>query len=109
MFIISPLPGETVEEARAKQRGRSDNPALIETMLAGSVELVGTPETVAEQMGEVMEEVGGDGFLFTMPGFRLSRRSITEVTDGLVPALERRGLVRTEYRHTHLRDTLAEF
>ena len=30
---------------------------------AGKVELVGTPDQVAAQMDEVMEEVGGDGFL----------------------------------------------
>ena len=32
-----------------------------------------------------------------------------EVTDGLVPALQRRGLVRTEYSKPTLRETLREF
>jgi len=32
-----------------------------------SVDLIGTPDSVAAKMGEVMEEVGGDGFLFSMP------------------------------------------
>jgi hypothetical protein len=39
----------------------------------------------------------------------ISRRAILEVTEGLVPALQRRGLVRTEYTKTTLRETLLEF
>jgi len=77
--------------------------------VADSVELVGTPDQVAAKMGEVMEEVGGDGFLMTSPGMRLSRRYISEITDGLVPALQRRGLARSSYTYEHLRDTLTEF
>jgi len=72
-----------------------------------SVDLVGTPEQVAGQMAEVMEEVGGDGFLFALPN--VSRRSVCEITDGLVPALQQRGLVRREYTGRHLRDHLMEF
>lgn len=77
--------------------------------LVSSMELIGTPEQVAEQMGAAMEEVGGDGFLLTTPVLRVSRRYIVEVTDGLVPALQKRGLVRSHYSHTLLRDTLREF
>jgi FMN-dependent oxidoreductase (nitrilotriacetate monooxygenase family) len=77
--------------------------------VADSVEFVGTPDEVAEQMGEVADAVGGDGFLLTTPTQRVSRRYINEVTDGLVPALQRRGLARTEYAFDHLRDTLLEF
>ena len=58
-------------------------------------------------MGEVMEEVGGDGFLFTQGN--MTRRTIAEVTDGLIPALQQRGLVRTAYEHKHLRDNLLAF
>jgi FMN-dependent oxidoreductase (nitrilotriacetate monooxygenase family) len=76
---------------------------------SSSVELIGTPDQVADRMAEVMEAVGGDGFLIKAPFHRLSRRYIAEVTDGLVPALQRRGLTRTRYEHTLLRDTLKEF
>ena len=69
----------------------------------------GTPDQVAERMGEVMEEVGGDGYLITTPKQRLSRMVISEITDGLIPALQRRGLTRDSYNHTHLRDHLREF
>ena len=73
----------------------------------GSVELVGTPDGVAAQMAEAMQEVGGDGFLFSMPN--ISRRSVAEIEDGLVPALQKRGLVRKAYGHEQFRDNLLEF
>ncbi len=66
-------------------------------------DLVGTPDKVAGQMAELMEEVGGDGFVFTG---NLTRRYIAEITDGLVPALQRRGVVRRAYEHQHFRDNL---
>ncbi|RIL00019.1 MAG: FMNH2-dependent monooxygenase [Proteobacteria bacterium] len=74
-----------------------------------SIPLCGSPETMADDMAEIMEEVGGDGFLITMHNQAVSRRNLTEVTDGLVPALQRRGLVRTEYTGRTLRETLREF
>jgi FMN-dependent oxidoreductase (nitrilotriacetate monooxygenase family) len=86
--------------------------SLREAMLSyrgtsGSVELVGTPDAVAARMGGAMEEVGGDGFLFSMGD--VSRRTIAEVADGLVPALQRRGLARRAYGHAMFRDNLLEF
>jgi hypothetical protein len=53
--------------------------------------------------------VGGDGFLIKHPFHQISRRYINEVTEGLVPALQRRNLVRTEYTKPTLRETLREF
>jgi FMN-dependent oxidoreductase (nitrilotriacetate monooxygenase family) len=73
------------------------------------LEFIGSPDTVAERMGQVMEAVGGDGFLISTPFQRTSRRFITEVTEGLVPALQRRGLARTAYTGTTLREVLREF
>ena len=77
--------------------------------LPKELELIGSPETVAGRMAEIMEGVGGDGFLISTPFQRTSRRFVNEVTEGLVPALQRRGLVRTEYKSQTLRDTLKEF
>ena len=56
-----------------------------------------------------MKQVGGDGFLVTSPVMRLNRRYVTEITDGLVPELQKRGLTRSEYTTTMLRDHLREF
>jgi FMN-dependent oxidoreductase (nitrilotriacetate monooxygenase family) len=72
-----------------------------------SVELVGTPDSVAARMGEVIEEVGGDGYLFSLNN--VSRRTLAEIEDGLVPALQRRGLMRKIYAHEQFRDNLLEF
>ena len=72
-----------------------------------SIELVGTPDSVAARMGEVMEEVGGDGYLFSLPN--VSRRTLAEIEDGLVPALQDRGLVRKAYGFEQFRDNLLEF
>ena len=81
-----------------------------EQVTRGITGLVGTPDQVAMRMAEVMEEVGGDGFLITRPNTTLiSREYIHAICDGLVPALQRRGLARTEYKKVHLRDTLREF
>jgi FMN-dependent oxidoreductase (nitrilotriacetate monooxygenase family) len=77
--------------------------------VSDSIELVGTPDQVAEKMGETMEGVGGDGFLISAPYMRVSKQYITEICEGLIPALQRRGLTRTEYTGSHLRDTLREF
>jgi len=70
-------------------------------------ELVGSPDSVAGQMQEIMQEVGGDGFLIFNTYF--DRRYVMEVCDGLVPELQRRGLTRKAYAHHHLRDNLLEF
>ena len=72
-----------------------------------SVELVGTPDSIAAQMAEAMEETGGDGFLFSLPN--VSRRVLAEIEDGLVPALQARALTRAAYTHKHFRDNLLEF
>lgn len=69
--------------------------------------LVGTPDAVAAKMGELVDEVGSDGLLIT--NMSVDRRYISEVADGLAPALQRRGLMRTGYTHDHFRDNLLEF
>jgi FMN-dependent oxidoreductase (nitrilotriacetate monooxygenase family) len=70
-------------------------------------ELVGSPDSVAAQLDEIMQHVGGDGFLFNQDA--LTRHSFSTITDGLVPALQRRGLVRQEYGSNFLRENLFEF
>ncbi len=73
------------------------------------LQLIGTPDEVADKMGAAMEVIGGDGFLVSTPFQRASRRAVVEITEGLVPALQRRGLVRTRYEGTTLREVLREF
>ncbi len=89
--------------------GKTLRQLVIEGGKSGALDAVGTPDQVAETMAAVMEEVGGDGFLIRQPFNDISRRAILEVTEGLVPALQRRGVVRTEYTKPTLRETLREF
>jgi FMN-dependent oxidoreductase (nitrilotriacetate monooxygenase family) len=114
--LDSPLPddistnGERGSLEKFVQRGSGKT--LRQLVLDGpldAVNLVGSPDTVADTMGKVMAEVGGDGFLFISPSMRINRRYVIEITDGLVPALRRRGLVRTRYAHDHFRDNLLDF
>jgi hypothetical protein len=39
----------------------------------------------------------------------VTRRTLAEVEDGLVPALQRRGLVRKAYEHAQFRDNLLAY
>ncbi len=99
---------QTLDDFKRKAGNRSLREAVAAySSDGGSVELVGTPDGVAGQMAEAMEAVGGDGYLFSMPD--ISRRTIAEVEDGLVPALQRRGLVRKAYGCEQFRDNLLEF
>jgi FMN-dependent oxidoreductase (nitrilotriacetate monooxygenase family) len=99
---------QTLDEFRRKNAGKTLREAMMDhNTTALSVELVGTPDSLAARMGEVMEEAGGDGFLFSMPN--VTRRTLAEVEDGLVPALQARGLVRAAYTHRQFRDNLLEF
>jgi alkanesulfonate monooxygenase SsuD/methylene tetrahydromethanopterin reductase-like flavin-dependent oxidoreductase (luciferase family) len=99
--------GETASFMRFAQLG-SGKP-LSQLVQEDVVDIVGTPEQCADHMATVMEEVGGDGFLIRDQMQHINRRTILEVTEGLVPALQRRGLVRTEYTGNTLRETLREF
>jgi FMN-dependent oxidoreductase (nitrilotriacetate monooxygenase family) len=99
---------QTLDQLKKLANGRTLRQTMSEYNVTGlSIELIGTPDSVAAQMGEAMEEVGGDGFLFSMPN--VSRRLLAEIEDGLVPALQDRGLVRAAYGHMQFRDNLLEY
>ncbi|GAA1380615.1 NtaA/DmoA family FMN-dependent monooxygenase [Pseudonocardia kongjuensis] len=87
--------------------GRTLREVAVELARAATTRLAGTPDSVAARMAETMAEVGGDGFLFSSND--VSRRTVAEITDGLVPALQQRGLVRTGYEHAMFRDNLLAF
>ncbi|CAN5881058.1 NtaA/DmoA family FMN-dependent monooxygenase [soil metagenome] len=68
------------------------------------VDFVGTPESIADHMQDIMGQVGGDGFMLT--DYYLDRRGLAALTDGLVPELRRRGLVQADYTHEMARPNL---
>ncbi len=108
--LDEPLPELTTNghQTIAKQySGRTPREIIRAGRSIQGADLVGTPDAVAQKMAEIMEEVGGDGFLVTDPEF--TRRYISEVADGLVPELQRLGVVRTRYEHVKLRDNLLAF
>ena len=99
----------SLEKFAAKGKGKTLRQMVTDDAFASNEDLVGTPDEVAAVMENMMQEVGGDGFLLTSPVFRLNRRYVAEITDGLVPALQRRGLTRTSYTHEQFRDNLLEY
>lgn len=79
---------------------------ILSTRHISDLGLVGSPDTVAVKLGEIMQEVGGDGILLDP---EMTRHGISLVTDGLCPALQRRGLVRSGYSHNTFRENLFDF
>jgi FMN-dependent oxidoreductase (nitrilotriacetate monooxygenase family) len=64
---------------------------------------VGTPETIADEMGLWLAEEAADGFTVVLP---FLPQGLDDVADRLVPELQRRGLFRKDYEGTTLREHL---
>jgi len=96
-----------LDNLRKWANGRSIR-ETVATERTESLRLVGTPASVADEMESVIDEVGGDGFLFFGGGGGvLNRRYVDDVCDGLMPELARRGVAGTGYRGGNLREHLA--
>ncbi|WP_428487742.1 NtaA/DmoA family FMN-dependent monooxygenase [Rhodopila sp.] len=110
--LDAPLPKLTTNASRASFEAylSGDGSRTLREMLldpgGGGLDFVGTADSIAADMGTVMQEIGGDGILIQDP---LTRKTIVEITDGVVPALKRRGLTRSAYSHAHFRDNLLAF
>ncbi len=65
--------------------------------------VVGTPQTIADRMQEWFENGAADGFNVMPP---VLPESLDEFVDGVVPELQKRGLFRTAYEGTTLRENL---
>ena len=68
--------------------------------------LIGSPETVANKMDALMEEVGGDGFMIHLP---VTRHAIAQFCDGVAPILRRRGSIRDGYAYKTFKENLRAF
>jgi FMN-dependent oxidoreductase (nitrilotriacetate monooxygenase family) len=100
--------GRTEEEAREKSR-------LLDSLIPDALapqgqrnkaylwEIVGTPEQVADELQARFENGMADGFNITSPYLP---GGLEEFVDHVIPVLQRRGLFRTEYEGTTLRDRL---
>ncbi|MEM7093565.1 MAG: NtaA/DmoA family FMN-dependent monooxygenase [Actinomycetota bacterium] len=84
----------TVAEV-AKKHGQS----------VGLPQIVGTATSVADQLEAYADEAGGDGFMLSPIH---CPEAIEEFVDLVIPELQRRGRVRTEYDGTTIRDHLRQ-
>jgi long-chain alkane monooxygenase len=109
--LDEPLPASLTtnghQSSLAKWIGKTPRQVAQSQATKAGIDFTGTADHVAGMMQEIMEEVGGDGFLIFNGTF--DRRYIMEVCDGLVPELQRRGLTRTGYPHKNFKDNLLEF
>jgi FMN-dependent oxidoreductase (nitrilotriacetate monooxygenase family) len=84
--------------------------ATLRQILSANVDnwgqLVGTPDHIAGEMNEAIEEIGGDGFLIAG---HVKPKYVNSIVDELVPVLQKRQLTRSEYGHEHFRDNLMAF
>lgn len=69
----------------------------------GSLEMVGTPSTIADEMEEWLHEKACDGFNVMFPYLP---GGLDDFVDQVVPELQRRGIFRREYKGRTLRDHL---
>jgi FMN-dependent oxidoreductase (nitrilotriacetate monooxygenase family) len=69
----------------------------------GLLELIGTPQSIADEMERWLMEEGADGFNVMFPYLP---GGMDDFVDLVVPELQRRGLFRTEYEGATLRENL---
>jgi alkanesulfonate monooxygenase len=69
----------------------------------GGLSFVGTPATIADQMEEWLTSHGADGFNVMFP---FLPAGLDDFVDKVVPELQRRGIFRTEYEGSTLRENL---
>lgn len=110
----APLP-DSIPETNASKSGRERVIALARRenltvrQLAqrlggyGGAAFVGTPATIADAMQEWLETEACDGFNIMFPYLP---EGLNDFVDKVVPELQRRGIFRTEYEGTTLRENL---
>ncbi len=102
--------GHTSALEHMKKAGREEGKSLRDLFSSGKggsgSRFRGTPQQIADQLMEVMDEVGGDGILIEGSGYN---HQLPGLLNGVIPALQKAGAVRTEYEGTTLREILREF
>ncbi|WP_330343274.1 LLM class flavin-dependent oxidoreductase [Streptomyces sp. NBC_00557] len=74
-----------------------------EVMSQGHLVMVGAPEQIADRFAKWVAEGGADGFMM-LPSYLPEGMEL--IVDGVIPELRKRGLFRSEYTGTTLRDHL---
>jgi FMN-dependent oxidoreductase (nitrilotriacetate monooxygenase family) len=110
--LDAPPPKLQVNAARSTTERMLDTPEMSTTLRQvlldrpDALELCGTPDSVARQMGELIDHSGANGFLIGGP---VTRHYISDIAEGLAPELRKLGLIRSEYTHSTLRENLMAF
>lgn len=118
---IDPLPGEnTVAKGRAsvrihrdprdvanewRARAEADNLSTRELIIevTGRQSFIGSADTVARTINEFVQEDASDGFILVP---HITPGGLDEFADKVVPLLQERGVYRTDYEGSTLRDHL---
>ncbi|MEV4640674.1 NtaA/DmoA family FMN-dependent monooxygenase [Actinoplanes sp. NPDC049548] len=87
--------------ARAEQKNLSIRELIIE--VTGRQSFIGTPARVAAELNEYVQTQACDGFILVP---HLTPGGLDEFVDTVVPLLQERGVLRTEYTTTTLREHL---
>ena len=118
---VDPKPGEnTIARGRASVRAYRDPQATADQWrelaeakklsirelvieVGGRQSFIGTPATVAERINHFVQEDASDGFILVP---HITPGGLDEFAETVVPLLQERGVFRTEYTGTTLRDHL---
>jgi FMN-dependent oxidoreductase (nitrilotriacetate monooxygenase family) len=99
--------GESIQHQYFKSRPETTPRDMgLKEAVKITIPIVGTAEQVAEQMCEIVEETGADGFMIReafLPSY------INDIVDRVVPALQRRRAMRTEYSGKTFREHIYEY
>lgn len=90
---------------KIKQQAREEGLTLRQVALRASTprtSFIGTPEQIADQIQEWFEGEAADGFNIRT----VVPNGLADFVDLVVPILQERGLLRTEYEHETLRENL---
>ncbi|WP_369183942.1 LLM class flavin-dependent oxidoreductase [Streptomyces sp. Y1] len=114
---VDPVPASTLVQGRvrhgdplataarwrevAAEKGLSSRELVIE--VTGRQSFVGAPATVARQIDEFVQHDAADGFILVP---HLTPGGLDDFVDRVVPLLQERGVFRTEYTGSTLRDHL---
>jgi alkanesulfonate monooxygenase SsuD/methylene tetrahydromethanopterin reductase-like flavin-dependent oxidoreductase (luciferase family) len=100
-------PGESIQFQYFKARPNTTPRDMgVKEALKSTIPFVGTAEEVAEQMCEIAAESGADGYMIRealLPSY------LADIVDRVVPALQRRKALRTEYSGTTFREHMIEY
>lgn len=101
--LISPDRAGTIRGWQELAREKSLTMRGLMHEIAQGPHFIGTPDQIATQMNDLVQQDGCDGFVLTP---EVVPTGIDEFVDRVVPILQERGVLRTEYEGTTLRDNL---